>query len=108
MKLILAIISNDDAKACTAALNKSQFHVTRLATTGGFLSAGNTTLIIGCEDKEVNSAIEIIGSESQRRKEAVPSSIMNLDMGNLASYPMEVEVGGATIFVLNVDQFKKL
>ena len=107
MKLILAIISNDDAKACTAALNKASFHVTRLATTGGFLSSGNTTLIIGCDNKEVDKAIEIIGQESQRRKEAIPSA-MTGDMGNLASYPVEVEIGGATIFVLDVDQFKKL
>ena len=107
MKLILAIISDDDSKACTAALNKASFHVTRLATTGGFLSAGNTTLIIGCDDKEVERAIEIIGSESQRRKEAVPSAIAG-DMANLVSYPVEVEIGGATIFVLDVDQFKKL
>ena len=107
MKLILAIISNDDTKACTTALNKASFHVTRLATTGGFLSAGNTTLIIGCEDKEVDKAIEIIGNESQRRKEAVPVT-MSADVSNLAIYPVEVEIGGATIFVLDVDQFKKL
>lgn len=107
MKLILAIISNDDAKACTAALNKASFHVTRLATTGGFLSAGNTTLIIGCENSEVDRAMAIIGEESQTRKEAVPSTLVG-DMGALAAYPIEVEVGGATIFVLDVDQFKKL
>ena len=107
MKLILAIISNDDTKACIAALNKASFHVTKLATTGGFLSSGNTTLIIGLDDSQVDEAIKIIGSESQRRKEAVPSTITG-DMVNLVTYPMEVEVGGATIFVLNVDQFKKL
>lgn len=107
MKLILAIISNDDAKACTLALNKASFHVTKLATTGGFLSAGNTTLIIGCQDNEVDNAIEIIGNESQRRKEAVPATISS-DMANIISFPVEVEVGGATIFVINVDQFIKL
>ncbi|MBQ6333713.1 MAG: cyclic-di-AMP receptor [Erysipelotrichaceae bacterium] len=107
MKLILAIISTDDTKACISALNKASYHVTRLATTGGFLSSGNTTLIIGCEDREVERAIEIIGSESQRRKEAVPTTV-NSDVSSLVSYPIEVEVGGATIFVLNVDNFMKL
>ena len=72
MKLILAIISNDDAKSCTSALNKARFHVTRLATTGGFLSAGNTTLIIGCNDDEVESAMEIIGNESKKKKRSNP------------------------------------
>ena len=107
MKLILAIISTDDTKACISAVNKASYHVTRLATTGGFLSSGNTTLIIGCEDREVERAIEIIGSESQRRKEAVPTTV-NSDVSSLVSYPIEVEVGGATIFVLNVDNFMKL
>ena len=107
MKLILAIISNDDTKACTSALNKASYHVTKLATTGGFLSSGNTTLLIGCEDEKVEKAIEIIGSESKRRKEAVPTS-MSMDMASLVSYPVEVEIGGATIFILNVEQFIKL
>ena len=102
MKLILAIISTDDTKACISALNRASFHVT-----GGFLSSGNTTLIIGCEDKEVEKAIQILGSESQRRKEAVPTTI-STDMSSLVSYPIEVEVGGATIFVLNVEDFRKL
>ena len=107
MKLILAIISTDDTKACISALNKASYHVTRLATTGGFLSSGNTTLLIGCEDREVEKAIEIIGSESQRRKEAVPTT-MTTDVSSLVSYPIEVEVGGATVVVLNVEEFKKL
>ena len=107
MKLILAIISTDDSKACISALNRASFHVTRLATTGGFLSSRNTTLLIGCENKDVSKVIEIIGSESQRRKEAVPTTI-STDMSNMVSYPIEVEVGGATIFVLNVEDFQKL
>lgn len=107
MKLILAIISDDDTKSCTAALNKAQFHVTRLSTTGGFLSSGNTTLLIGCDDAEVEKAIDIIGKESQRRTEAIPSTLSS-EMNNLISFPMQVEIGGATIFVLNVEQFKKL
>ena len=53
MKLILAILSNDDSPVASNALNKNGFSVTKLATTGGFLRAGNTTLIIGCEDEKV-------------------------------------------------------
>ena len=57
MKLILAILSNDDSPVASNALNKNGFSVTKLATTGGFLRAGNTTLIIGCEDEKVEAAI---------------------------------------------------
>lgn len=107
MKLILAIVSNDDASSVSSALTKENYSVTRLATTGGFLRAGNTTIIVGTEDEKVDHCIEIIGNESQRRTEIVPSTA-SYDIGRYASFPVEVQVGGATIFVLDVEQFKKL
>ena len=60
MKLILAILSNDDSPVASNALNKNGFSVTKLATTGGFLRAGNTTLIIGCEDEKVEAAMYLV------------------------------------------------
>lgn len=107
MKLILAIVSNDDSSSVSQALNKANFQVTKLATTGGFLRAGNTTIIVGTEDENVEKAIEIIGNESKRRVEIVPSTA-SYDVGRYASFPVEVQVGGATIFVLDVAQFLKL
>lgn len=107
MKLILAIVSNDDASSVSAALTKENYSVTRLATTGGFLRAGNTTMIVGTEDDKVDHCIEIIGNESKRRMEIVPSTA-SYDIGRYASFPVEVQVGGATIFVLNVEDFRKL
>lgn len=74
MKLILAIVSNDDSSSVSSALTKANFQVTRLATTGGFLRAGNTTMIVGTDDDKVDQAIEIIGNESKRRTEIVPST----------------------------------
>jgi uncharacterized protein YaaQ len=107
MKLILAIVSNDDAPAVSTALTKNNFYITRLATTGGFLRAGNTTIIVGTEDEKVEKVIELIGSEAKRRTEIVPSTA-SYDIGRYASFPVEVQIGGATIFVLDVDQFIKL
>lgn len=107
MKLVLAIVSNDDASNVSAALTKDNFSVTRLATTGGFLRAGNTTLIVGCEDNLVERVIDLIGQESKRRTEIVPSTA-SYDIGRYASFPVEVQVGGATIFVLDVSQFIKI
>ena len=74
MKLILAIMSNDDSPAVSSALTKENYQVTRLATTGGFLRAGNTTLIVGTDDEKVDKAIEVIGEYSRRRTEVVPIS----------------------------------
>mgnify|MGYP001764603936 CR=1 FL=1 len=107
MKLILAIVSNDDAHSVTNALNKADFIVTRLSTTGGFLRAGNTTLIIGTEDELVDKCIDVIGEESKRRTEIVPSTA-SYDIGRYASFPIEVQVGGATIFVMDVEKFLKV
>lgn len=107
MKLILAIVSNDDSSSVSSALTKNNFSVTRLATTGGFLRAGNTTIIVGTEDDKVEKAIEVIGNESKRRTEIVPSTA-SYDIGRYASFPVEVQVGGATIFVIDVEQFYKL
>ena len=107
MKLILAIVSNDDSSAVSSALTKGGYQVTRLATTGGFLRAGNTTLICGCEDEKVDKAIELIGQESKRRTEVVPSTA-TYDIGRYASFAVEVHVSVAAIFVLNADNFLKL
>ena len=107
MKMIMAIVNSDDANAVVQNLMKAHFSVTRLAASGGFLRAGNTTLIVGTEDNLVDKCIEVIGSEAKRRTEIVPSTA-SYDIGRYASFPVEVQVGGATIFVLDVEQFKKL
>ncbi|HHX06894.1 MAG TPA: transcriptional regulator [Erysipelothrix sp.] len=107
MKLILAIVSNDDSSSVTSTLTKANFQVTRLATTGGFLRSGNTTLIVGTDDDKVDYCIELIGQESKKRTEIVPSTA-SYDIGRFASFPVEVPVGGATIFVIDVEQFHKL
>ncbi len=107
MKLVLAIVSNDDSSSVSTALNKENFQVTRLATTGGFLRAGNTTLIIGVDDDRVEACLKIIGEECSKRTEMVPSTA-SYDIGRYTSFPVEVQVGGATVFVLDVSQFHKL
>ncbi|MBQ5756282.1 MAG: cyclic-di-AMP receptor, partial [Erysipelotrichaceae bacterium] len=87
MKLIMAIVSNDDASSVISSLNAERYQVTRLATTGGFLRAGNTTIIAGTEDEKVDYCIELIGKESKRRTEIVPSSA-SYDIGRYASFPV--------------------
>ena len=108
MKLIFAIINNDDSNSATAALNKEGVAVTKLSTTGGFLMTGNTTLLIGAEDGDVEKIKNILKETCAVRKH-VPSSYNSLGrgMGDLG-LPAEVTVGGATIFVLGVDESIKI
>ena len=107
MKLILAIVSNDDSSMVSSALTKNGFYATKLATTGGFLMAGNMTLLIGTDDEKVDKCIELIASCSKQRKEVVPSTA-SYGIGVTTAYPLEVTVGGATVFVTNVERFEKL
>ena len=105
MKLILAIVSSDDSGELISVLTKNSFSVTKLATTGGFLRAGNTTVIIGVEEDKVDEVFSIIKSTCSTRKQITTNQA---PFGGVMPYPIEVEVGGATVFVLDVDQFVKL
>lgn len=109
MKLILAIINHDDANTVTQSLTKKGFSSTKLATTGGFLRAGNTTLLVGVDDDRFQAAMDVIEKVCKSRKQIAPSPASMVGMpGSYTPYPIEVVVGGATIFVLTVDQFIKL
>lgn len=107
MKLILAIVNNDDSSMLSNALTDAKFQVTKLATTGGFLKSGNTTFIMGIDDERVEEAIEVIGKYSKKRTEVVPST-STMDVGMYSTFPVQVTVGGATVFVLNIERFEKL
>ena len=69
MKLVLAIVQDDDAIDLIEELTDKDYRVTKLATTGGFLKSGNTTLMIGVEEKEVKNLINVIEDVCKRRKE---------------------------------------
>ena len=102
----MAVVQDQDSNRLSKALMDHNFRTTKLATTGGFLRSGNTTFLIGTEDIRVDKALQIIQENCRSRDQLVaPLSPMG---GNIDSYvpkPIDVEVGGATVFVLPVDQF---
>lgn len=108
MKLIIAIVQDEDASSLITTLMNEHYSVTKLASTGGFLRSGNTTLLLGVEDDKMDGALEIIKKICISRKqiEVFPSPAMGA-MGMYTPYPIEVTVGGATVFVLEVGQFIK-
>ncbi len=107
MKLVMAIVNSDDSGMVSAALTKDGYSVTKLATTGGFLKSGNTTFIVGVDDDKVDEVIDVIAKQSRRRTQLVPDAT-TMDMGMYSAYPVEVTVGGSTVFVLNVERFEKI
>lgn len=109
MKLVFAIVHDEDGPKVMEELNKNGFSVTKLCSSGGFLKAGNTTLLVGIEEENLDTVIDVIKKKSKSRKQVINSSMTPNGMGGMfIPYPVEVVVGGATIFVLDVNQFEKV
>ncbi len=107
MKLIIAILTTSDSSALSKALTESGIGVTKLATTGGFLKQGNTTLLMGVADEKVDEVMSLIKKYSGKRTKMQP-------VHNVSAYPsvapaaIETTVGGATVFITDIERFEKL
>ena len=109
MKLIFAIVNKDDSYDVLDALTKEHFSVTKISSSGGFLRSGNVTFFIGTQDDQVDNAINIIASKSKERTEMIPSmDYMGINPVLPIAANIPVHVGGATIFVLNIERFEKV
>lgn len=100
VKLILAVVQDDDTAALMDSLIEHDLSATKLASTGGFLLRGNTTLMIGVDDSQVEEVVSIIRRACQRRKKLMPQT--STEMPTSVSLPIEVEAGGGILFVLDV------
>ncbi len=109
MKLIIAIVQDDDAGDLVEEITNKGFRVTKLATTGGFLKSGNTTLLIGIEKEKVDEVLAIIEEVCKVRKQIItsPSSVAG-STGVYMPFPIEVDAGGANVFVVDVDKYIKM
>jgi uncharacterized protein YaaQ len=112
MYLMFLIIQNEDADILTRRLNNAGVRVTRLNTVGGFLSRGNVTCLVGVQEDEVERVLEVVRKTCHTRKRyinPVPSAAEPAHLAMSApAYPLEVIVGGATVFMIPVSQFERL
>jgi len=109
MKLVVAIVHNEDAGALVDALLEREYRATRLHSSGGFLKQSNATVIVGVEDAQVDEVITIVRENCNARTQVVNPMPPIMEPGEFfMPYPLEVEVGGATVFVLPVDRFERL
>lgn len=105
----MAIIQGEDAAQTVQALNASGFSVTRFSSSGGFLQQGNSTLLIGVDDDRVLDVVAILRENCRERTRYLTPLPPVVEPGEFfMPYPVEVQVGGATVFVLPVDAFEKL
>lgn len=109
MKIIWAIIQNEDAGVLIDALTKQEYRLTRINTAGGFLWQGNATLILGVEDWQVEEVMSIIQQNCQTRTKEVLPMPLGWEPGEFyVPEPVEVQVGGATVFVIDLADFRRL
>ena len=109
MKRLIAIVQDEDTSRLMNKLMNEGFGATKLATTGGFLRSGNTTLLIGVDDEKVSTVMNIIEQTCKSRKQMAPvHAPMSGSAGMyVPAYPVQVTVGGAIVFVMDVEQFHK-
>ena len=109
MKLIFAIVHNEDAGALVDALLEHEYRTTRLQSSGGFLKQSNATIIVGVEDDKVADVMAIVRENCTSRTQIVNPMPPIMEPGEFfLPYPLEVEVGGATVFVLPVERSERL
>ncbi len=107
MKLVIAVVQDQDADRTISALNKAGHRVTRVASTGGFFSVGNTTLLCGVDAAHVDSVINTLRESCERRTRLIPAGPNIVESAAMMGAFVEVEVGGATVFVLDVEHFEQ-
>jgi uncharacterized protein YaaQ len=109
MKLVFAIVHNDDAGKLTDVLRDHNLQFTLISTTGGFLREGNSTILIGVDADKVEDVLTLIRSNCVTRSQFVNPMPPVMEPGELyLAQPVEVQVGGATVFVVDVERFEKL
>jgi uncharacterized protein YaaQ len=108
MKLVVAIVQDRDNDLVIETVNARKLRVTRIATSGGFLGQGNSTLLIGVEDSQVPLVLELLRKTCHRRNMFVPMAAGITDTAYGLHSQIEVEVGGATVFVFNVEHFEQV
>jgi uncharacterized protein YaaQ len=105
MKLIISIVHRDDVDQLLDALMEKGFRATKISTTGGFLRAGNATILVGVEEQKVPGILSIIATSCQTRTEIMTPLPSMVGPEPLIPEAVEVVVGGATVFILDVEQF---
>jgi uncharacterized protein YaaQ len=108
MKLVFAIVQDYDANQLLNAITEAGYRSTRISSTGGFLRVGNTTLMMGIDDHELDDVIRIVDKNCRERTETIQPEIIGDIHEWYPSDLVEVTVGGATVFVLNVDRFERI
>ena len=109
-KLVMAVLQGDDYPDVVRDLNEHGFYVTLLNSSGGFLKKRSMTLMIGVEEPKVQSALDILKQCAGRRKQMTYSNLSMSAGGPNPSIPMmpvQMDVGGVVVFIMDLDDIQK-
>ncbi len=107
--MVVVIVQAEDAGRLLTQLTRQGFRATRIKTAGGFLREANATIFLGVEDAEVETVMQTVREICVTRRQAMTPVPPVMEPGEFfAPYPVEVEVGGATVFVLDVARFERI
>ncbi|MEX0974576.1 MAG: cyclic-di-AMP receptor [Bacillota bacterium] len=108
MKLIIAVVQDKDSPRLVENLIRAGYSATKLASTGGFLREGNSTVLIGVDDADIEKVLEVV-KKTCRAREQLVTPVTPVGPGeSYVPYPVGVVVGGATVFILPVERFLKV
>ena len=108
MKLVISIVHSDDADSLIRSLQQKGHRCTKIGTTGGFLREGNATILVGTEAAQVDEVLDIIKENCHSRTQFISPMPPLAEAGELyVPKPVEVQLGGATVFVIDVERGEK-
>lgn len=108
-KLCMMVVADSDADRLMGTLVERGFPATKVGSTGGFLRRGNVTIFSGVTDDRVEELMALVNEICHARKEFVPvQTLPFLGDGSFSAEPVEVRVGGAIVFVLDIDRFERI
>lgn len=108
MKLVIAVVQDKDAHGVLTELARRGYGATKLASTGGFLREGNTTIMVGVKAGDIPMLMAIFKKQCSTRQESLPPRLLAHASEPTVPFPIEVTVGGATIFVMDVERYEKI
>lgn len=109
MKLIFTVVQGKDADGLLAALLEANFRVTQINSAGGFLRESNATFLIGVEEHDVDEVLRIVKQNCYTRTQYVNPLLPIMEPGEFyMPNPVEVQVGGAAVFICNVDRYERV
>jgi uncharacterized protein YaaQ len=109
MKLVVAVVQSEDVNGLLSQLSNRGFRATRIKTVGGFLREANATVFVGAEDEDVDLVVQTVRQACTTRQQQITAIPAVMEPGEFfLPYPVEIEVGGATIFVVDVERFERV